>query len=136
MHVLAFLEARPRSVLKPNQRASEFTLLSATPPSARSPASPASTAKPFTVAAIWDRWTDRSTGKIVDSFSMLTINADNHPVMGRFHRPCNEERSLITVPPESWPAWLSDTTDQAAAMLQPMDALVFGAEPAAAAKKI
>jgi len=86
--------------------------------------------EPFAVAAIWDQWTDRGTGEIVESFSMLTINADGHPVMGRFHRPGDERRSLVIVPPESWPAWLSATTDKAVAMLQPIDAGLFGAEPA------
>ena len=58
--------------------------------------------EPFTVAGIWDRWTERATGEIVVSFSMLTINADGHPIMGRFHRPGDERRSLVVVPPSRW----------------------------------
>ena len=48
----------------------------------------------FTVAAIWDYW-KRPTGEGLHSFSMLTINADDHPVMGRFHKPGDEKRLLV-----------------------------------------
>jgi putative SOS response-associated peptidase YedK len=61
--------------------------------------------EPFTVAALWDVW--RPAGaETVHSFTMLTINADGHPVMGRFHRPGDEKRSLVVVPPERRAAWL------------------------------
>lgn len=52
---------------------------------------------PFAVAAMWDQWVDKSFGEIVLSFSMLTVNADGHPVMGRFHRPTDERLSLVVV---------------------------------------
>lgn len=49
------------------------------------------------VASIWDRWTDPTSGEIVTSFSMLTVNADGHPVMGRFHWPRDEKRSVVVL---------------------------------------
>ena len=49
--------------------------------------------EPFTVAALWDAWRP-ADGETLHSFSMLTINADRHPVMGRFHKPGDEKRSL------------------------------------------
>jgi putative SOS response-associated peptidase YedK len=76
--------------------------------------------QPFTVAAIWDRWTDPATGEIVGSFSMLTINGDGHPIMGRFHKSGDERRSLVVVAPDAWTKWLSASTEEARAMLQPM----------------
>jgi putative SOS response-associated peptidase YedK len=85
--------------------------------------------EPFTVAAIWDSWTDRATGEIVESFSMLTINADGHPVMGRFHRPGDERRSLVVVPPHAWHEWLSATTGTARDLLKEMPTSEFGAGP-------
>lgn len=75
---------------------------------------------PFTVAAIWDSWTDRATDEIVESFSMLTINADGHPVMGRFHRPGDEKRSLVVVPQQAWGEWLNATPHSAGQLLAPM----------------
>jgi putative SOS response-associated peptidase YedK len=76
--------------------------------------------QPFAVAAIWENWTDRATGEIVTSFSMLTINADSHEVMGRFHRQGDERRSLTA------------TTEQATAMLLPMKPADFTAQPVTA----
>ena len=86
----------------------------------------------FAVAAVWDQWVDKSSGEIVFSFSMLTINADGHPVMGRFHRPTDERRSLVVMPPASWGDWLIAKPDEAAALMLPMDEKYFAAAPAEA----
>ena len=86
--------------------------------------------QPFAVAGIWDNWTDRETGEIVTSFSMLTINGDGHPVMGRFHRPGEERRSLVVVEPSNWMSWLQATTQEATNLLMPMNQNEFTAAPA------
>ena len=83
----------------------------------------------FTVAAIWDSWTDRATGEIVESFSMLTINADGHPVMGRFHRPDDERRSLVVVPQTNRTDWLTATPAVASQLLLEMHESEFTTEP-------
>jgi putative SOS response-associated peptidase YedK len=83
---------------------------------------------PFAVAGIWENWTDKSTGERVESFSLLTINADGHPVMGRFHRPDDERRSLVVVPADQWTTWLSATTTEAAGLFKPMDTNEFTSE--------
>jgi len=62
--------------------------------------------KPFAVAGIWERWVDPGTGEVVHSFSMLTVNADGHPVMGRMHRPEDEKRSVVIVEPGDYDGWL------------------------------
>jgi putative SOS response-associated peptidase YedK len=49
------------------------------------------------IASLWDRWTDPVTGKIVTSFTMLTVNADQHPVMKQFHKPGDEKRSVVVL---------------------------------------
>jgi putative SOS response-associated peptidase YedK len=85
---------------------------------------------PFAVAGIWDSWTDKDTGEIVMSFSMLTINGDGHPVMGRFHRPGDERRSLVVVDSSNWSYWLTATTEQANALLLTMSPDEFTATPA------
>lgn len=86
--------------------------------------------EPFTVAGIWDRWTDRTTGEIVVSFSMLTINADRHPIMGRFHRPGDERRSLVVIPHSRWAVWLAATSESAAPLLAEMPVDQFTSEEA------
>lgn len=85
--------------------------------------------EPFAVAGIWDRWTDQATGESVASFSMLTINADEHPIMGRFHRPGDERRSLVVVPSEKWTDWLYAKPETAGAMLEDIPEAEFTAAP-------
>jgi putative SOS response-associated peptidase YedK len=80
---------------------------------------------PFAVAAIWDQWVEKSTGEIVLSFSMLTINADNHPVMGKFHKPGDEKRSLVVMPTGRWSDWLGATASSARDMLFEMNSTEF-----------
>jgi putative SOS response-associated peptidase YedK len=88
--------------------------------------------QPFAVAAIWESWTDRDSGEIVTSFSMLTINGDGHEIMGRFHRPGDERRSLVVVNEGMWDAWLNATLSEASAMLRSMNPNEFTAQPAPA----
>ena len=83
--------------------------------------------QPFTVAAIWDRW--KQGEDLITSFSMLTLNATNHPVMGRFHAPGDEKRSLVIVPPEHRDDWLHATQEEARGLLKPMPAEEFTARP-------
>lgn len=64
----------------------------------------------FAVAGIWERWTQNG-GEAVLSFSLLTINADDHPLMGRFHKPGDEKRSLVIVAPEQYDAWFDADTE-------------------------
>ncbi|QYY30285.1 SOS response-associated peptidase [Cupriavidus pinatubonensis] len=55
----------------------------------------------FGIAGLWQRWYDGSY-----TFTMLTVNAEGHAVMGRMHKPNDEKRSLVLVPPEQWDDWL------------------------------
>lgn len=69
--------------------------------------------EPFGIASLWQRWTDPSSGIVVVSFTMLTINADGHPVMGRFHRPDDEKRTPLILPQAAIDGWLTATTQSA-----------------------
>ena len=82
----------------------------------------------FTVAAIWDYWRNPD-GSGLTSFSLLTINSAGHPVMGRFHAPGDEKRSLGIIPPECRERWLNATPMEAGALLQPMPPEEFTARP-------
>ncbi len=44
--------------------------------------------------------------QILHSFSMLTVNADGHPLMNRFHAPGDEKGSLAIVPADRREEWL------------------------------
>lgn len=60
----------------------------------------------FAVAGLWRRWNEPD-GAVTTSFTQVTINADEHGLMRRFHRPGDEKRSLVIVPRECWDDWLS-----------------------------
>lgn len=61
--------------------------------------------KPFGIAGIWER--TNKPGLPGWSMSMLTINADEHPLMKRFHKPDDEKRSVVVLDDDSWDDWLS-----------------------------
>lgn len=62
--------------------------------------------KPFAVAGIWRSW-DEDTNNPRHSFAQLTINADDHPFMSRFHKSGDEKRSLVILPKKDWDEWLN-----------------------------
>ena len=71
-----------------------------------------SSGDPFGIACLWDRWTDPASGERVVSFSMLTVNAQEHPVMKQFLKPSDEKRTPLVIAPDLHDAWLSaDTVD-------------------------
>lgn len=85
---------------------------------------------PFALAGIWEARRDEA-GLVQHSFSMLTINADTHPLMRRFHGPEDEKRSVVVVPPDDYTAWLhAAAEEQARGLLRPFPAADFTAEPA------
>jgi SOS response associated peptidase (SRAP) len=61
--------------------------------------------RPFAIAGLWRAWNEAESTAL--SFTMLTVNADHHPLMRRFHRPGDEKRSVIIVPPMQYEEWLS-----------------------------
>lgn len=72
------------------------------------------TGEPFGIAGLWQRWVDPQSAEQVVSFTMLTINADAHPVMQRFHRAADEKRTPLVLSADSFDGWLAATTDTAA----------------------
>ena len=73
--------------------------------------------EPMAIASIWDTWTEPDTGELIVSFSMLTINANDHPVMQRLHKPEEEKRSVVPLRPELFNAWLDATPESARQLL-------------------
>lgn len=73
--------------------------------------------EPVAVAAIWERFVDSDTGEIVMSFSMLTVNADDHPVMQQFHKPQDEKRSIVVLQDSDYQHWLQADQNEARRLL-------------------
>lgn len=61
---------------------------------------------PLGIAGIWERWFDPA-GQELFSFAMLTVNADGHPVMSRFHKHGHEKRMVVILDPEQYDPWLT-----------------------------
>ncbi len=76
-----------------------------------------SSGEDFCVAGIWSWWVDQETQAGAASFSMLTLNAENHPILKRLHKPDDEKRSLYIVRPEEYDTWLNAAPEEARAML-------------------
>jgi putative SOS response-associated peptidase YedK len=85
---------------------------------------------PIAVASIWERYVDHSTGEIVFSFSMITINATNHPVMEQFHRPDDEKRSIVVLQDNAYWTWLTANQNAARDLLTLTPDLFISSEPA------
>lgn len=86
---------------------------------------------------------DKATGEEVESYTMLTINADGHPLMGRMHKnevdpktkqplplERQDKRSVIPISMEDVDQWLQGTVDEATRLLQVPEEELFDARPA------
>lgn len=84
----------------------------------------------FALAGIWERWF--RDGNEVLSFSMLTVNADDHDVMKHMHRPGDEKRMPVIIPREDYDRWLTVLPEEARRMCQTYPAELMRAEAAPA----
>ena len=66
---------------------------------------------PMAIAGIYRKWR-HPDGSEVFTFAMLTVNADGHPVMQRFHRPDEEKRMVVVLDRQDYGQWLSCPVEQ------------------------
>lgn len=92
---------------------------------------------PWGLAGLWSTWIDRATGEVVESYTMLTLNADHHPLMSRMHKPdpklaadAQDKRSVVPIEPEDVDTWLFGTLEQARDLIRLAPVEVFSAGPA------
>jgi len=67
---------------------------------------------PMGIAGIYTSWKNPE-GKEVFGMSMLTVNADDHPFMKRFHAPGHEKRMVVILEPSDFDGWLSCPVSEA-----------------------
>jgi putative SOS response-associated peptidase YedK len=77
--------------------------------------------EPMGLAGLWSCWKSPQ-GALVHSYTMLTINADTHPLMRCFHKPTDEKRMVVILPESSYDAWLQASPTQSRAFLRPFPA--------------
>ena len=94
---------------------------------------------PWGLAGLWNAWTDPELGEIVQSYAMLTLIADSHPQMSRMHRPdlkrplnLQDKRSVVPIALADVDAWLTASTQDAAARVRLAPAEDFEGGPATA----
>jgi putative SOS response-associated peptidase YedK len=85
---------------------------------------------PVGIAGIWEFKKDGPDGLPLLSFSMLTVNADEHSLMRRFHRPTDEKRMVVILRPDQYDAWLHAPPEQAPEFLGQYPAELMAAKPA------
>ena len=93
---------------------------------------------PWGLAGLWNTWVDKTTGEVVESYTMLTLNADAHPLMKRMHKPDpklgpdeQDKRSVVPIEPQDVDTWLFGPVAQAAALVRLASVGTFEASPQA-----
>ena len=92
---------------------------------------------PWALAGLWNRWVDRSSGEIVESYTLLTQNADTHPIMRRMHKPDaklgpdqQDKRSVVALECSEIDLWLKGSVADAKTLIALTPAEIFDAKPA------
>lgn len=77
------------------------------------------------LAGLWNAWTDKASGELIESYTMLTINADAHPLMSRMHKPDpklppdrQDKRSVVAIEQEDVDQWLHAPVGEAAKLVR------------------
>lgn len=77
--------------------------------------------EPMGIAGLWSWW-QSPAGESVLSFTMLTINAQDHSLMQRFHKPDGEKRMVVILPTQRYHDWLNATAEHGMAFMKPIAA--------------
>ena len=67
--------------------------------------------KPIGLAGLWSCWKSPS-GELLYSYTLLTINADVHPIMKNFHKPGDEKRMVVVLRDNVYGDWLTAPVQQ------------------------
>ena len=84
--------------------------------------------RPMGIAGLWGFWRGPD-GRELLSFTMLTINADEHPLMKRFHKPGDEKRMVVILDEAEYDAWLDCPNERMRSFLRQYPADLMDARP-------
>jgi len=68
--------------------------------------------EPMGIAGIYRSY-QGPDGREMYAFSMVTVNADDHPFMRQFHAPGDEKRMVVILEPEDFEGWLTCPVSEA-----------------------
>jgi len=77
--------------------------------------------EPLGLAGLWSSWRSPK-GEIVHSYTMLTVNADDHPLMRMFHKPTDEKRMVVILPRNRYQDWLQAPAEHSMEFMRPFPA--------------
>lgn len=93
--------------------------------------------EPWSLAGLWNTWVDPASGELHESYSMLTQNADLHPLMKRMHKPdpkralaLQDKRCVVPIALKDTEQWLLGSAEEAASLVRLPAAELFRAGPA------
>ncbi len=81
------------------------------------------------IAGLWAAWKD-PVGVLTHSYTMLTINADDHPFIRQYHKPDDEKRMVVVLEEGDYDAWLRTPATESRAFLRQFGADGLVAEQA------
>jgi putative SOS response-associated peptidase YedK len=73
--------------------------------------------EPIGIAGLWSVWRSPK-GEDIHSYTMLTVNAESHPLMREFHKPTDEKRMVVILPEDRYLDWLKLGASQSMEFLQ------------------
>ena len=76
--------------------------------------------EPLGIAGLWSSW-KTPKGEILFSYTMLTINADAHPLMRLFHKQADEKRMVVVLQPDQYQDWLEAPVERSKSFMQAGD---------------
>jgi len=97
-------------------------------------------AKPFSLAGLWHTW-HGPDGELVETYTMIMINANTHPLMGRMHAPerdkrgnilplhLQDKRMAVVIDAANEDTWLRGSKPEAAALIRHWPAAIMQDEP-------
>lgn len=86
--------------------------------------------EPWMLGGLWSNWTDHNTGEVVPNYTMITQNANAHPLLRLMHQPDRDsagnvkpsaeqdKRSVVPIERADWDQWLTGTLDDALSLLK------------------
>jgi putative SOS response-associated peptidase YedK len=73
---------------------------------------------PMGIAGLCSFWRNPA-GEVIYSYTMLTINADQHPFMRQFHKTDDEKRSVVILHEQDYDGWLQSPAADSRDFLYP-----------------
>jgi putative SOS response-associated peptidase YedK len=84
------------------------------------------------IAGLWNAWR-ALTGEWYNSFTMLTLNADTHPIFKELHRPDpkrpvnqQDKRMVVILNDDSYDAWLDAPPEKSMQFMRQYPADLLG----------